>query len=563
MNPSRSRKGGDRLILRVCSWMILWAGLVTTAFIGMTRLLAIEGCREDIELANGLLPIVPGSLVVILAYVVWRLLPVGRVLKTLRRGGEPEPARFQDATRQVMMLPPFFLVGAVGVSVCVSVSLFLAEGVIELRAVDVVARLLSIGQALIIVYGMGCYLILRGQLRPVLVTLMPHAVPTRGRFGLRWRLMLWVLLLAAIAVTAVLVVDSQATGRLLSAAGLRAHWAAEGPGEWPLLSGDALAAMLLVLLFASSIGWQLGTATSEPAGALRRHIERIAEQDRSSAVERLPVYSASEVGRIAVAFNRLADRLDVEHARLDAYAAQIRQTEQLRSRFLANVSHELRTPLNAIIGFSDVLLQGFDGELNQRQREAVEIIAREGERFLDLINDILMMARFEAGRGIPLQEDVNLHEVLLEALSSATRPDSGRLEREEDPRLRRFHVRGDRRQILRAITALIRHAFRTAGESGVRLVVEIDGDRVARLRTSCPSAPPPGPGERERMFEGFRYVGGRDGSGRGVGLGLPLARRIAAAHGGEVVFIDSEGACGLQISLPGTLVGGEDADDAV
>jgi signal transduction histidine kinase len=543
--------------------MILWAGLVTAAFIGTTRLLAIEGCQEDIDLANGLLPIVPGSLAVILAYLFWRLLPVGRVLKMLRRGVEPESARLQNATRRVMMLPPFFLVGAVVVSVCVSVSLFLAGGLIELRAVNVVARLLSIGQALIIVYGMGCYLILRGQLRPVLVTLMPRAVPTRGRFGLRWRLMLWVLLLAAIGVTAVLVVDSQATGSLLSAAGLLVRPAAEGPGEWPLLSGAALAAMLLVLLFASAIGWQLGTATSEPAGALRRRIERITQQDRGSAVERLPVYSATEVGRIAVAFNRLADRLDVEHARLDAYATRIRQTEQLRSRFLANVSHELRTPLNAIIGFSDVLLQGFDGELNRRQREAVEIIGREGERFLGLINDILLMAKFEAGRVIPLQEDVILYEVLLEALSSLPQSDLGRLEREEDPRLQSFRVRGDRRQILRAISALIRHAFRAAGESGVRLVTEIDAGNVARLYTLCPSAPPPGPGERERMFEGFRCVGGREGSGRGVGLGLPLARRIAEAHGGEVVFVDREGASGLQIFLPGALVGGEDTDDAV
>jgi signal transduction histidine kinase len=563
VNSHTSPAAGGRLVLKACSSMILWAGLMTAAFIVLTRLLAIGSSRQDIELANNLLPIVPASLVVILAYLVWRLLPMRRILGALGRGEKAEHSDFENATRQAMMLPRFFVVGAVAVSVCVSASMVLAGGLAETRAVNVVARLLSIGQALIVVYGMGSYLMLRVQLRPVLEALRPHSVPMRRRFGLRWRLMLWVLLLAATGVTTILVVDSQATGRLLLEAGGVAPGAAGSSGEWPLLSGYALVAMVLVLLFASSIGWQLGVATSQPALAMIRHLESMATHKSAAAVERLPVYSATEVGRIAVAFNRLADRLDVEHARLDAYATQIRQTEQLRSRFLANVSHELRTPLNAVIGFSDVLLQGFDGELNQRQQEAVRIINREGERFLNLINDILLMARFEAGRVVPLQEDVNLYQVLLEALSSVPSLGPDKLEREEDPRLKRFSLRGDRRQLLRAVTALIRHTVRTAGDSRVHLEVEIEPGNVASLRALSPSAPPPEPEERERIFEGFRCVGGREGSGRGVGLGLPLARRIAEAHGGEVTFVDRQGACGLQISLPGALIAEEDADDPV
>ena len=558
MNPRSSIVSGGRLLAVVCLSMVLWGVLLAAAYIGLTRLLAIDSSRADIELANGMLPIVPYSFTVILLYLVWRLLPIRRILETLRRGEQPDLDEFNRAARQVMIMPPFFLVGAAAVSICLSVSMVLAGGLVEAREVNVVARLLSTGQVLIVVFGMGSYLMLRGQLRPVLVSLMPRAVPMKGRFGLRWRLMLWVLLLAAIAVTAILVVDSQATGRLLSEAGLPSAGGVRDSGEWPLLSGTALVAMLLVMLFASATGWQLGLATSEPAIALRENLERMAAGDRGAAIDRLPVYSTTEVGRIAVAFNRLADRLDVEHARLDAYATQIRQTEQLRSRFLANVSHELRTPLNAIIGYSDVLLQGFDGELSQQQNESVRIVSQEGERFLRLIDDILLMAKFEARRVVLLEEQFGVSEMLAEALSAAPPPDPDRFVREEDPQTKKFRIRGDRKKLLRALVALFEHAFQTSGDTQVRLEVEIDSPDWMRMRIVCPEVPLPDHQECERMFEGFRCVGGLEGAPRGVGLGLPLARMIAEAHRGEVSFADTRGACGLQISLPGRL---EKSDD--
>ncbi len=77
---------------------------------------------------------------------------------------------------------------------------------------------------------------------------------------------------------------------------------------------------------------------------------------------------------------------------------EIEAANRHKSEFLANVSHELRTPLNAIIGFSEVLLEKFFGELNDKQNEYVDDILSSGRHLLSLINDILDLSKVEAGR---------------------------------------------------------------------------------------------------------------------------------------------------------------------
>src|SRR5205085_2134827 len=77
---------------------------------------------------------------------------------------------------------------------------------------------------------------------------------------------------------------------------------------------------------------------------------------------------------------------------------QLEIANRHKSEFLANMSHELRTPLNAIIGFSEVLLQGIFGEVNEKQREYLDDVLSSGKHLLALINDILDLSKIEAGR---------------------------------------------------------------------------------------------------------------------------------------------------------------------
>src|SRR2546425_12344777 len=82
----------------------------------------------------------------------------------------------------------------------------------------------------------------------------------------------------------------------------------------------------------------------------------------------------------------------------EARAAATAEANRLKSEFLANMSHELRTPLNAVIGFSQVLVDGKAGSLNPQQREFVNDILASGEHLLQLINDVLDLAKIEAGK---------------------------------------------------------------------------------------------------------------------------------------------------------------------
>src|SRR5690606_23944319 len=93
--------------------------------------------------------------------------------------------------------------------------------------------------------------------------------------------------------------------------------------------------------------------------------------------------------------------------------------DQLKSEFLASMSHELRAPLNSIIGFADVLLEGLDGELNERMEEDVRLIRESGDHLGGLIGDILDMCKVEAGRMDLRYEEVNMAQLANDVMATA------------------------------------------------------------------------------------------------------------------------------------------------
>jgi signal transduction histidine kinase len=198
--------------------------------------------------------------------------------------------------------------------------------------------------------------------------------------------------------------------------------------------------------------------------------------------------------------------------------AQLEIVSRHKSEFLANMSHELRTPLNAIIGFSEVLRDELFGPLSPKQTEYVEDILIAGRHLLAVINDILDLAKLEAGRMPTDARQISLAP-LLEAV--ARKRELGVSVPAE------ASVVGDEAQVLQLLDNLV-----TASPGAERLDVDVDNGFV-RVRVERDG--PPLFVDDERAFEEF-HRGERVG---GTGLELPLARALATLHQGRVEVADA------------------------
>jgi signal transduction histidine kinase len=229
------------------------------------------------------------------------------------------------------------------------------------------------------------------------------------------------------------------------------------------------------------------------------------------------------------------------YAELDERAEQLRSASEIKSRFLSNMSHEFRTPLNSILALSQLLLDGIDGTLNTEQQRQVGYIRKSAADLLELVGDLLDIAKVEAGKLDVKPMSFTVSE-LFSALRGALRPllVSSEVElvfepADEIPVL--FTDEGKLAQILRN---LISNAlkFTESGEVRVSAHYEPSTNRLTLLvqDTGIGIAA----ADQERIFEEFSQVEGHlQVKGSGTGLGLPLSRQLAKLLGGEL-WVQSE-----------------------
>ncbi|MGN6557389.1 MAG: sensor histidine kinase [Solirubrobacterales bacterium] len=297
------------------------------------------------------------------------------------------------------------------------------------------------------------------------------------------------------------------------------------------ISGDTRDTALLVAagLIAGLTGALL--LFSGLISSMRRPLEelvaaagRLAAGDRSARVE---VGGLSETAALGAAFNEMAEELEIEEGRRD-------ELDRLKDEFVLTASHELRSPLTSVQGFAELLMLDKDS-LTPRQRETVEIILDNCRHLVRLLNDLLDLARSDAGRlAIRPQptEVAPLIEDVVRTMRAQTEAAGQTLAEEVQPGLPSINAEPDRiRQILVNLLTNA-HDYSPEGAS-IGITARAVGTEVEIAVTDN------GPGipadQLERIFERFtRGDAGLTQRVGGTGLGLAISKSLVELHGGSI-----------------------------
>jgi signal transduction histidine kinase len=257
-----------------------------------------------------------------------------------------------------------------------------------------------------------------------------------------------------------------------------------------------------------------------------------------------------------------ASEMEIQADQMQRQAAELEAANTAKSDFLTSMSHELRTPLNAISGYADLLDAGIRGPLLPPQLEDIQRIRRASAHLLALINDVLNVARLEAGHVEVAAKPVLVEPLLIEA-AGMLEPQAGtkgitfeRVRCNAD-----YTVTGDRDRILQILLNLLSNAVKFTAEGGrVTLVCEDsprrDDGRISIVVRDTGRGIPAD--QMARVFEPFVQVGRRlSGTDEGAGLGLTISRDLARAMHGDLLAESREsvGSC-FTLLLPSAGVAG-------
>lgn len=257
------------------------------------------------------------------------------------------------------------------------------------------------------------------------------------------------------------------------------------------------------------------------------------------------VTAGAFTGEDLSALQILADQvaIGIDNARSYQLAQQavkeMRELDRVKTQFLANMSHELRTPLNSIIGFSRVIIKGIDGPISDLQRQDLTAIYNSGQHLLGLINDVLDVAKIEAGKMDLQFEETNVAEIISSVMSTA----SGLVKDKPIKLLQRVpddlpSARADPIRVRQVLLNLLSNAakFTENGEIIVEASVPAEYVGAPELRVSVSDT---GPGialeDQTKLFQAFSQVD--DSPTRktgGSGLGLAISQQLIQLHGGRI-----------------------------
>ncbi|UCD56390.1 MAG: response regulator, partial [Candidatus Hydrogenedentota bacterium] len=332
---------------------------------------------------------------------------------------------------------------------------------------------------------------------------------------------------------------------------------------------------VMVVLLAIGVTVFLVRLILNPVQQLVAATERVASGDLDKPVM---INTNDEIGELGASFNEMTEDLKRYRTELEEYSRtleqkveertnalrltneelhrtnqQLEEVSRLKSEFLANMSHELRTPLNAIIGFSEILYDQSFGKLNEKQLKYAQNVVVSGKHLLQLINDILDLAKVESGKMDLHLETIPLADALVEIANFARGLASEKeitIRQNFSPKV--VTVTADPKKLKQIFYNLLSNAIKFTPNKGW---VEISNDVVGDFEMSradqfvarryvefCVRDSGIGidKADQQRIFQEFQQVDGSHARQyEGTGLGLALTKKLVELHGGSI-WLESE-----------------------
>jgi signal transduction histidine kinase len=314
--------------------------------------------------------------------------------------------------------------------------------------------------------------------------------------------------------------------------------------------------MIAGVLLAVAAGWLMSRQITKPIRRLASASERVSQGDLSTPVD---VKSSNEIGVLARSFNQMIVSLKKARNELQQWGEELETKVQERtaeleqrsqeladinvsleemsrhkSQFLANMSHELRTPLNSIIGYTKLMLDGLEGDINEEQQKDLHTVYTNSKHLLELINGLLDLSRIEAGKIVLSYEVFTISDLLSEVI-----PTIEQLAREKGlnltysvaPDIDRLYA--DKAKTKQVLINILGNAIKFTNEGSIKLnVAEIDSDFIFSVTDTGMGIKKE---DLEAIFDSFKQVGPAQIAGyEGTGLGLAISKQFIEMQGGRI-----------------------------
>jgi two-component system sensor histidine kinase ChiS len=288
----------------------------------------------------------------------------------------------------------------------------------------------------------------------------------------------------------------------------------------------------IILILSIALAFFLGGFISKPIISLTEKAERLKNGQYSARAE---ISSKDEIGELAATFNNMAEIIEEKIAELEKANIELQELDRLKDEFLANTSHELKTPVHGILGLTESLLDGTFGELNEKSKHILSMIAKSSRRLASLVNDILDFSKLKNNDVDLSIRDLDLSSVA-EAVVTILRP----LAKEKEIDLLNkipsgVFVKADESRLEQILINLVGNAIKFTHKGFVHLESSTSDDRIIVSIIDTGTGIPEE--KQQKIFESFFQADGSETRGySGIGLGLAITKKLVNLHGGELWF---------------------------